>query len=148
MVHVIDVRHARLCIFGLFVYIPYVCVSSICLVSLSKVEFIAGKGLALSLGQLSITIPSTGFEIKRRALGTKLHCSGHVAGALSGMQVIETINITAIGSGGTPHVTPSSAWTWGKLAVGVTMTHSACKVIKDVVQVRYESTMYAVCRCT
>ena len=64
------------------------------------------------------------------------------------MQVIETINITAIGSGGTPHVTPSSAWTWGKLAVGVTMTHSACKVIKDVVQVCYESTMYAVCRCT
>ena len=123
-------------------------VSPICLVSLSKVEFVAGKGLALSLGQLSITIPSTGFEIKKRALGTKLHCSGHVAGALSGMQVIETINITAVGSGGTPHVTPSSAWTWGKLAVGVTMTHSVCKVIKDVVQVRYESTMYAVCRFT
>ena len=97
----------------------------------AAIAFQQDKGLVLSLSGLSLTIPSTHFKISKRIL-FELHCSGHFSGSISGTSVAESINVTAIEPAGTPHISPSSSWSWSDLNVDVRMDHEICKIIKDI----------------
>ena len=98
----------------------------------SKIEFVEGKGSAVTLGGLSLQLPSTGFKIKKKVLFAKISCSGHFSGSLGNTQVVETVNVTAVEPAGTPKLAPSSSWNWAGLGVSVKMDHTICKIIKNI----------------
>ena len=97
-----------------------------------KVAFIAGKGLQLTLGEIRLQLEPTHFTIKKSIGVTKLQCSGTFHAALTGARLVEMVNITAVGSDGTPKITPSSSWTWGHLAPSIYLPNPVCKAVKNV----------------
>jgi hypothetical protein len=98
----------------------------------SSITFSEDKGLVLALGGLSLQVPSTGFEIKKKVLFAKLHCSGHFHGSLAQTGVTMDLNLTAVEPAGSPKINPTSSWSWGNLDVSVKMDHTVCKIIKDI----------------
>jgi len=98
----------------------------------SAIQFDAGKGLSVSLGNLGLNIPSTSFKIKKKVLFAKISCSGHFSGSLDQTNVGIDINITATEPQGNPKITPVSTWNWGSLGVSVKLNNVFCKIIKSV----------------
>jgi len=99
----------------------------------SKIAFVEGKGIQVTLGELYFDLPPTGFRIAKNIGRVKPHCSGHFSGSLSNMQVVETVMIKD--TSGSPTATESSLWTWGQgVKFDVSMTHNFCKFIKNIAQ--------------
>ena len=99
----------------------------------SKIAFVEGKGIQVTLGELYFDLPPTGFRIAKNIGPAKPHCSGHFSGSLSNMQVVETVMIKD--TSGKPTATESSSWSWGQgVKFDVSMTHNFCKFIKNIAQ--------------
>ena len=99
----------------------------------SKIAFVEGKGIQVTLGELYFDLPPTGFRVAKNIGRAKPHCSGHFSGSLSNMQVVETVMIKD--TSGTPTATESSSWSWGQgIKFDVSMTHNFCKFIKNIAQ--------------
>ena len=99
----------------------------------SKIAFVEGKGIQVTLGELYFDLPPTGFRVAKNIGRVKPHCSGHFSGSLSNMQVVETVMMKD--TSGKPTATESSSWSWGNgVKFDVSMTHNFCKFIKDIAQ--------------
>lgn len=89
--------------------------------------------LILSIDDITLRLPRTGFRVSKKILGIDLHCSGHFSGSLDATTVSMSLNFTSTKEG-QPQLTTDADWSFGPLQVSVTMDHAQCEVISDVVQ--------------